>query len=227
MLCPVSSASPGHHFVLFNSLKRSSLPSLAPGVTGTGEGWDPDLKSGSSHPPQAAELVPCWGSRCWQQRHLCSHSSVPTGFGPDLLCWLKLSPQSPQLCSPIFWRVKRGCLSRNARIHGDLPPLSHKSRGHFAFRNPWVGWVAQRVEGTLLSSTTRCVLSPGCRSGRVQPVPKALQLHLQEHRGQLPVLLPPGLRPAGGRQDLQRFGATRRSRGLLGQPQRGEKSADG
>lgn len=49
------------------------------------------------------------------------------------------------------------------------------------------------------------VLLP-CRSWRMFAVSKTVQLHLQEHGGQLPVLLSPGVRPAGGRKDVQRWG---------------------
>lgn len=41
------------------------------------------------------------------------------------------------------------------------------------------------------------------RRGRVRPLPQALQLPVQEHGGQLPLLLPPRVQPAAGREDLQ------------------------
>ena len=44
------------------------------------------------------------------------------------------------------------------------------------------------------------------RSWWMFTVSKTLKLHLQEHRGQLSVLLSPGVRPAGGRKDMQRWG---------------------
>lgn len=43
------------------------------------------------------------------------------------------------------------------------------------------------------------------RSWWMFAVSKTVQLHLQEHRGQLSVLLPPGIHPAGGRKDVQRW----------------------
>lgn len=128
-----------------------------------------------------------------------------------VLAQSELLPQSPWLSSPAFLEGGNEALIPECQNPWGCLTPEPPNLASPGVQEPLGGLGGAGGEG---EHSLMCFVSLECRSGRVQPVPKALQLHLQEHRGQLPVLLPPGLHPAGGRQDLQRCGASRRSREL-------------
>lgn len=66
-------------------------------------------------------------------------------------------------------------------------------------------WGQERGWPSRVTRTPMFMLRPR-RSWWMFAVSKTVQLHLQEHGGQLSVLLPPGVHPAGGRKDVQRWG---------------------
>ena len=72
-------------------------------------------------------------------------------------------------------------------------------------RKQWVRIWREERDWSFLLTSNLILTSLLLRSRRMFAVPKTVQLHLQEHRGELPVLVSPGLRPAGGREDLQRW----------------------
>lgn len=204
---------------------------LSPGVTGIGKGWDSELESGSCRlrPGSTAGPTQPEGSRCWHGRHLWNHSSLSLcRVCPRfvVLARTELLPQSPWLSSPAFLESGNGVFIPECRSPWGYLTPEPPNLGSPGVQEPLGGLGGAGGGG---EHDLMCFVSLECRSGRVQPVPKALQLHLQEHRGQLPMLLPPGLHPAGGRQDLQRCGASRSSREMPppGSWGRGDRAARG
>lgn len=81
-----------------------------------------------------------------------------------------------------------------------FPMLSWRGKEKDKVRPEWEerGWMFLLTKNWIFTSLS-------LRSWWMFPVPETMQLHLQKHWGELPVLLSPGVRPARRRKDMQRW----------------------
>lgn len=80
--------------------------------------------------------------------------------------------------------------------------LSWREKGE---RTKWE-YGGRKASGCFLFTKNWIFTSLFLRSWWMFPVPETVQFHLQECRGELPVLVSTGIRPARGWEDMQRWG---------------------